>query len=122
MVTIDLNIQAHRQQDRHTLVLTGELDLASAQELEGMVAQACADGAREIVLDLSRLRFIDSSGLKAILTARSLCATSGCELYLTPGQEPVQRLFEITRVIDRLQFRESSLTEPVDAGPESSTT
>jgi anti-sigma B factor antagonist len=122
MATIELSIQAHRQQDRHTLVLTGELDLASAPELEGMVAQACADGAREIVLDLSRLRFIDSSGLKAILSARSLCATNGCELYLTPGQEPVQRLFELTRVIDRLQFRESSLPKPADAGPHSSTT
>jgi anti-sigma B factor antagonist len=117
MATIELNIQAHRQQDRHTLELTGELDLASAPELEAMVAQACADGASEIVLDLSRMRFIDSSGLKAILSASSLCATNACELYLTPAPEPVHRLFELTRLIDRLQFRESSLPEPADAGP-----
>jgi anti-sigma B factor antagonist len=117
MATIELSIQAHRQEDRHTFVLTGELDLASAPELEAMVAQACADGASEILLDLSRLRFIDSSGLKAILSARSLCETNRCELYLTPAQEPVQRLFELTRLVDKLQFRESAPSEPSDAGP-----
>jgi anti-sigma B factor antagonist len=117
MATIELSIQAHRQQDRHTLVLTGELDLASAPELEVMVAEACTDGASEIVLDLSRLRFMDSSGLKAILSARSLCAANGCELYLTPAQEPVHRLFELTRLIERLQFRESSLPESAGASP-----
>jgi anti-anti-sigma factor len=117
VATLELNIRAHRQQDRHRLELTGELDLASAAELEGMVAQACANGASEIVLDLSRLRFIDSSGLKAILSASSLCATNACELYLTRAQEPVQRLFEITRLTDRLKFRESSPPEPADAGP-----
>jgi anti-sigma B factor antagonist len=116
VATLELNIQAHRQQDQHTLELTGELDLASAPELEGIVAQACADGASEIVLDLGRLKFVDSSGLKAILNAASLCATNACELYLTRAQEPVQRLFQLTRLIDRLQFRESSPPEPADAG------
>jgi len=117
VTTIELNIQAHRRQDRHTLVLTGELDLASAPALEGMVAQACADGASELVLDLSRLTFIDSSGLKAILSARGLCAANRCDLFLTPAKAPVQRLFELTRLIDRLPFRESSPPEPADARP-----
>jgi len=117
MATIELSIQAHRQEDRHTLVLTGELDLASAPALESMVARVCADGASEVVLDLSRLKFIDSSGLKAILSARSLCAARNCDFCLTPGQAPVQRLFELTRLIDRLPFRESSLPEPADAAP-----
>ena len=117
VTTIELGIQAHRQHDRHTFLLTGELDLASAGALEEMVARACADGANEIVLDLSYLRFIDSSGLKAILSAMSLCATNRCELYLTPAQEPVQRLFELTRVSDRLSFRESSLPEASGAAP-----
>jgi anti-anti-sigma factor len=117
MATVELSIQAHRQQDRHTFVLTGELDLASAPELEGMVVQACADGASEMLLDLGDVRFIDSSGLKAILSASSLCATNRCELYLTPVQEPVRRLFELTGVIDKLQFRESPWSEPSGAGP-----
>jgi anti-sigma B factor antagonist len=115
VTTIELNIQAKREQDHHTLVLAGELDLASASELEGMVAQACADGAREVVLDLGRLRFIDSSGLKAILSARSLCASSRCDFYLTPAQAPVQRLFKLTRLDERLPFRESALPDAADA-------
>jgi anti-anti-sigma factor len=117
MTTIELNIKAHREQDQHTLALIGELDLASAPALEGMVAQACADGAREVVLDLSRLRFIDSSGLKAILSGRSLCAANRCEFYLTPAQAPVQRLFELTGLDVRLPFRDSSLPEAADATP-----
>jgi anti-anti-sigma factor len=117
MATIELSIQTHLQQDRHTFVLAGELDLASAPELEGMVAKACADGAREMLLDLRDLRFIDSSGLKAILGARSLCETSHCELYLTPAPEPVQRLFELTGLVDKLRFRDSTQPDPADTAP-----
>jgi anti-sigma B factor antagonist len=98
-----------REQDggRHTLVLTGELDVGSAPELEAQVQQICNQSPREIVLDLHRLEFIDSSGLRAILRVRALCQEQMCDFCLTPGERPVQHLFEITRLIDKLPFRRS---------------
>jgi anti-sigma B factor antagonist len=100
-----LSIEDQREGDRHTLLLTGELDMASAPELEEQAQRLCARPPSELVLDLSRLEFIDSAGLKAILRVSALCREHTCEFCLTPGARPVQRLFELTRLVDRLPFR-----------------
>jgi anti-sigma B factor antagonist len=104
-VTRVLSIKDQREGDRHTLLLTGELDMASARELEEQAQRLCARPASELVLDLSRLEFIDSAGLNAILRVRALCHEHTCEFCLTPGARPVQRVFELTRLVDRLPFR-----------------
>jgi anti-anti-sigma factor len=107
-----LSIDGYREGDRHTLLLTGELDIATAPELEARAEQLCAGHADEVVLDLSQLEFLDSAGLNAILRVRALCQEHLCEFGLTPGAQPVQRLFEITRLIDRLPFRKSRREAP----------
>ena len=101
-----LSLDARSEGRRHTLLLAGELDLATAPELEGMTEQACANGAAELVLDLRDLAFIDSTGLRAILRARERCEAHRCELFLTPGPPAVQRLFELTGLLERLPFLE----------------
>ena len=100
-----LSIHNSQQGDRHTLSLTGELDIASAPMLEAKAKQLFSEGARELVLDLGSLEFIDSSGLNSILRVRALCEEHMCDFALTPGERPIQRLFEVTRLIDRLPFR-----------------
>jgi anti-sigma B factor antagonist len=110
-----LSIQAHHEGDRHTLLLAGELDMATAPELEQQAQRLCAQNPSELVLDMTRLEFIDSAGLNAVLKVRDLCAEHTCDFGLTPGARPVQRLFEVTRLIDRLPFR-----EPRPGGPEAS--
>lgn len=93
----------------HTFALTGELDLASAPTLQGAIASltAAMNGTRAITLDLSRLQFIDSTGLHAILTTQELCQANGYEFSLVPGPRNVQRLFEITNLVDALPWRTS---------------
>lgn len=80
----NLAIRAYREDDRRTLVLTGELDLGSAPTFEDTIVNACADGASELVLDLSQLEFIDATGLEAVLSARTVCARRGCAVLLNP--------------------------------------
>jgi anti-anti-sigma factor len=81
---------------RHTLLLSGELDLAVAAELETMVLGLCGEGVSAIELDLSRLTFMDSTGLRAVLRAQELCAEHGHDFLVTPGGGQVQRLLELT--------------------------
>jgi anti-sigma B factor antagonist len=102
----DFSIQEHAEGDRHTLVLAGELDLASASALEAATTRLCAEGASEIVLDLRGLSFIDSTGLRTILSSMSLCEKHLCDLWLIPGQRAIQRLFELAGLLERLPFRE----------------
>jgi anti-sigma B factor antagonist len=89
---------------QHRLVLAGELDLASVPEFGEVVERICADSTRAITVDLSQLSFMDSSGLHAMLTLREHCRERGYELQIIPGQPQVQRLFELTGLIDVLPF------------------
>jgi len=90
---------------RHRLVLTGELDLAPAAELEGMLLRLCGGGTKQIALDLSKLRFMGSVGLRLILLARELCKEHGYEFHLVAGPANIQRVFEMTGLLDVLPFQ-----------------
>jgi anti-sigma B factor antagonist len=100
-----LSINARRQDERHILFLKGEIDVASAPILEATMDELCAGGAEEIVLDLSGIEFVDSSGLGAILHGKTLCEKHGCAYSLTPAQRPVERMLDMTGVKGRLRFR-----------------
>jgi anti-sigma B factor antagonist len=91
---------------RHTLVLTGELDVASAPMLGGALAHIPMDADTGLVLDLRGVSFIDSIGMRAVLVAQELCARCGAEFALVPGQAQVQRVFEMCGLLDRLPFRD----------------
>jgi anti-anti-sigma factor len=90
---------------RHRLVLTGELDLAPAAGLEATLLRLCREGTKEIALDLSKLRFMGSIGLRLVLLARELCQQHGYEFQLIAGPANVQRVFEMTGLLDVLPFQ-----------------
>lgn len=87
-----------------TLTLRGELDLASARQLEKSLAAIDEQAPARITIDLRGLAFIDSSGLRTLLLADTRAREHGYELVLIPGQEPVQRVFEMTGALDVLSF------------------
>lgn len=66
----------------------------------------CAEStnARRIVLDLSNLDFIDSSGIRLILAADARSRMDGDRLRLVRGRQSVHRVFELTGVAERLRF------------------
>jgi anti-anti-sigma factor len=77
--------------------------------LEETVADVCAAGANELVLDMGGVEFIDSSGLSAIVRGKMLCEDQHCGYCLTPAQRPVQGVFEVTGVADRLSFQDATV-------------
>lgn len=125
-------IRAYEESDRHVLVLTGELDLSGVATFEAAARRLCDLGAREILVDITRIDFIDSTGLRAILTVKSACEERSCRFSMTHGAGQAEGVFELTRLMERLPFRKSGATrvrreidlwEPTrgggeDAGPE----
>jgi anti-sigma B factor antagonist len=105
-----LEIDERVSDARCTLVLGGELDIASAPLLHAAVSRICEHGAvgARITLDLSGLSFIDSTGLAEIILTSQLCDRDGFELTVVPGPHAVQRLFKLTGLLDALPFAESS--------------
>jgi anti-sigma B factor antagonist len=100
-----LELYEERSDACRTLVLIGELDMASAPALDAAVRRVCADGTEQVALDLSKLTFMDSTGLRVMLVAKDLCELHGCEFQLVPGPAQVQRLFEVTGLLEQLPFR-----------------
>jgi anti-anti-sigma factor len=100
------NFQTRRLSEGETarLMLSGDLDLDSADALEQQVRGIQEASVRELVIDLSELDFIDSSGLRAILHIDALGSSRGWRLKLIPGSDDVQRVFELTGTRERLPF------------------
>jgi anti-sigma B factor antagonist len=97
-------VQDVQSEERHTLVLSGELDIATAPELEEAIAGVCENGESAVVLDLSELTFMDSTGLQAILAADRLCEKRGHDFWLTGVRGAVRRLFDLTGAFGALRF------------------
>jgi anti-sigma B factor antagonist len=89
----------------HTLVLSGELDIASSAELKARLLQLCANQTTAITLDLSGLTFMDSTGLFMVLFAKELADTHGYDFLLIPGSPTIQHVFELTGLLDALPFK-----------------
>jgi anti-anti-sigma factor len=102
-----LGVDVRREQDRVVLELHGELDLAGAPLLQEAIDRAEEQEPEMLVIDLEDLAFIDSSGLRVILSAHERAKERGHVFALTRGSEQVQRLLAIAGVSDRLPVIES---------------
>jgi anti-anti-sigma factor len=92
-----LSVTSKREGDVHTIGLIGELDLATAAEAEQQLTRAEA-GATSIVLDLSALTFIDSTGIRMIVAADARARANSHCFRLLRGSPRVQRVFEISGI------------------------
>ena len=99
-----LVLETTRIGDQDVVVVTGEIDLASAPRVE--LALEPFSG-QPVVLDLRRVEFIDSAGLKVLLSQRSRLAESGGDLQLVVGHGAVGRLLELTGVSEAFSITES---------------
>jgi anti-sigma B factor antagonist len=84
---------------------TGELDLSGAAVLEGEIDRLLGDpDVGTIVLDMRGLDFMDSSGLRLVVVTDMRAREADRRFALVRGGDTVHRVFEITRMSDRLDF------------------
>ena len=86
------------------IAVAGELDLSSALTFDEEVRRAEDRLPETIVIDLRRLRFMDSTGLRLIMSAQARARTRGRRLAIVQGSEPVKRLFLLAGVNRRLEI------------------
>jgi anti-anti-sigma factor len=106
-VTIErgpLTIRSSRQDDEHVVALCGELDLGCTEAVQEEMQRVEQTDAARIIVDLSALEFMDSSGLRAMLQIAARSRASGDRVAFVRGSPVVQRLFEITGTESRLPF------------------
>jgi anti-anti-sigma factor len=86
---------------RH-LVLHGEIDAHTAPDLEARLA-SLGDGA-DVTVDLEQVTFIDSSGLRVLITAHTSLEAAGHRLQLPSPSAAVRRLMDITGLTEHLHL------------------
>jgi len=91
----ELTIRSERHGLTHTLAVSGELDLATAAGVETELKAVEATDAQLIILDLSGLTFMDSSGVHLIAAADARCTAAAKRLRLLRGAPHIQRVLTL---------------------------
>jgi anti-sigma B factor antagonist len=92
-------LQIEKQKSCIVVKINSEkLDSLVAPELKAELVNINAEGAKNIIIDLSDTRYCDSSGLSAILVGNRLCKNSGGKLVLSGLKEPIKKLILISQL------------------------
>ena len=90
---------------RVEIAIHGELDLATAPQLEAEFGRVGAlDGIELAIVDLRNLAFLDSSGLEALMKFDARTRAAGAEMVIVRGPRAVERLFAVMRLDQKLRI------------------
>lgn len=103
-LSTNFQVVTQRQGNTAYVVLSGELDIATAGELELALRELESSHPERTVLDLSELTFMDVTGLRVILAAAYRARHSNVSLVVAKPQKGVKRLFELTGADKQLGF------------------
>ncbi len=94
-----MNFKIERN-EKYALIRTNveKLDSSVAPALKSELVVLNTDGVKNIIIDLSKTRYCDSSGLSAILVANRLCKNSSGVMVITGLQDTVMKLISISQL------------------------
>ena len=82
--------------ETHVIELGGEVDLYTAPEFKERLVQIIEDGKKQLVVDLSKATFIDSTTLGVLVGGVKRLRPSGGSLALVCADQNITKIFEIT--------------------------
>ena len=86
----------HREGSSVLVAISGELDAHSVPSLDKLSDELVSDGYVHFTFDMSQTTFIDSAGLRSLVSLQSTLKEKGGELVLRAPGDPVARLLRIT--------------------------
>lgn len=99
-----LTLRSERDGDTHVLTLSGELDLVSTPEVEKELRHVEAGDADAIVVDLSAVEFVDSTGLRLLIETEQRSRWEPGRIALRRPLARVMRIFTIAGIDALLPF------------------
>lgn len=95
--------------------VSGEVDLHTAPMLRERIHELTEQGTDRIVLDLSELSFMDSTGLGVLVAGLKRLKSRDGELVLAGMQDPVKKILQVTG-LDKVFDMRSSVAEVTGGG------
>jgi anti-anti-sigma factor len=96
------------------VVLTGELDISTFDNAHQQIEEAEQETPDLLIIDLTELQFVDSTGVRLILAADQRARQVGRRLALRLGRGPALRVFAALGLTDRFDLLDG---EPNGASP-----
>jgi len=93
---VDLSLTARAEGGRTVIEATGEIDVETAPQLGDKIAALVDEGSYDLVLDLERVEFLDSTGLGVLVGGLKRVRTHDGSLSLVCTQERLLKIFRIT--------------------------
>lgn len=104
MAAIDNLMVTTAEDDPNLVIADGQIDSHTSPVLEEVLSAVLAEA--NVAVDLSRVTFIDSSGLRVLVRAHKRHIEGGGRLTVAAPSEPVRRLFDITGLTSELSITE----------------
>ena len=93
---MDLQVSTARRGSFAVLTVVGEVDLGTVSALADAVSTATSDGSADLVIDLGGVTFLDSSGLKVLVSTLKRTEKAGKSLSLVAVPRVVMRVLTVT--------------------------
>jgi len=100
----ELDLESLVDGDVATVVVRGEIDVATAPQLREALHELVQDGVKQIVLDCAALSFLDSSGIGLLVATRKRLGEGG-QLVIASPPSHVRKVLELTGVTEELSLR-----------------
>jgi anti-sigma B factor antagonist len=102
-----LTVTSEERDGVFRIVLQGELDVSTAPRFNEALSDSRIRNCHTVVVDLSELSFMDSTGLSAVLVGEMHARTRGQRFAVVRGPRHVQELFRLTGVDHFLEVVDS---------------
>ena len=96
-----------RDPECSTVTLSGELDLASAPQLRGVLEDLAADPSAQVRIDMQALTFLDSSGISALVEGQKELESKGTSVELVGVREHARRVLDVAGLGDFFRFTDA---------------
>lgn len=93
---LSIDIKTEREGDTVIFRLRGSFDIATAPSVRAALTAASGDGKHAIVVDLTNVEFLDSTGLGALIGGHRRASENGGQVRLAVADGPISRLLNIT--------------------------
>lgn len=99
---MSLTVQSQQRDGVVVIAVAGELDMATAPQLQAHIAELLGQRHARLVFDLAEVSFCDSTGLSVFVRAKNDCAEAGGEIRLAAPQRGVLRILEVSGLVEVL--------------------
>jgi len=108
-----MKYEISEKQGASVVALTGEVDLESSPAAREILLK-CLESTSKVIVDLSEVSYIDSSGVASLVEALQAAKKNGSQFSLAAASEPTRRVLELAR-LDKVFTMYGSVDEGLNA-------